>query len=92
MTSGTELDLEEQAKAVIKVFGSDQNSKIVYRPEKENHTPSFLFNMEKAKNDFGFVPQYTNYYDMMQDYKKELESGKWDVLIKSGTKEQTNTQ
>ncbi len=91
MTSGTELDLEDQAKAVIKVFGADQNSKIIYRPEKENNTPSFLFSMEKAKNDFGFVPEFTNYYDMMLDYKKELESGKWDILIKTGTKEQAKT-
>lgn len=86
MTSGTELDLEEQAKAVIKVFGADKGSKIVYRPEKTNNTPSFLYSMEKAKKDFDFVPEYTNYEDMMIDYKKELESGRWDVLVDSGNK------
>lgn len=81
MTSGTQLDLEEQAKAVIRVFGDEKKSRIVYRPEKENNTPSFLYSMEKAKRDFGFIPQYTNYYDMMIDYKNELESGKWETLI-----------
>lgn len=86
MTSGTELDLEDQAKAVIKVFGEDKGSKIVYRPEKTNNTPSFLYSMEKAKKDFDFVPEYTNYEDMMIDYKKELESGRWDVLVDSGNK------
>lgn len=86
MTSGTELDLEEQAKAVIKVFGEDNTSKLVYRPEKANNTPSFLYSMEKAKKDFDFVPEYTNYYDMMVDYKKELESGRWDALVESREK------
>ena len=81
MTSGTALTLEDQAKAVIQVFGKDQGSRLVYSPEKPNNTPSFLFSMEKAKRDFGFVPQFTNYLDMMEDYKKEMESGRWDILV-----------
>lgn len=87
MTSGTELDLEEQAKAVIEVFGKEASNRIVYRPEKPNNTPSFLYSMEKAKKDFGFEPQYTSYVEMMKDYKKELESGRWDDLVESRTKE-----
>jgi Nucleoside-diphosphate-sugar epimerases len=86
MTSGTQLDLEDQAKAVIQVFGGNKKSEIVYRPEKRNNTPSFLYSMEKAKKDFGFVPKYTNYVDMMIDYKKELESGRWNLLIEAGKK------
>ena len=86
MTSGTQLDLEEQAQAVIDVFGSDKGSKLVYRPEKPNNTPSFWYSMEKAKKDFGFVPAYTNYHDMMVDYKKALESGRWDDLVESRQK------
>lgn len=89
MTSGTELDLEDQVKAIIEVFGDpDNRSSIVYRPDKPNNTPSFLFDMSKAKEDFGFVPQYTSYIDMMKDYKDELESGKWDELVNSRKKEQ----
>lgn len=87
MTSGTELELEDQVKAVIEVFGNpEKKSKIVYRPEKPNNTPSFLFDMTKAKEDFGFVPKYTNYLDIMKDYKKELESGRWDALINNREK------
>lgn len=86
MTSGTALDLEEQARAVIDVFGDPNQSKIVYRPEKPNNTPSFLFDMNKAKQDFGFVPAYTSYKKMMQDYKKELESGRWDLFLKEREK------
>ncbi|MDD6884792.1 MAG: NAD(P)-dependent oxidoreductase [Eubacteriales bacterium] len=81
MTSGTELDLQQQAEAVIEVFGDPRKSKIVYRPDKQNNTPSFLFDMSKAREDFGFVPQYTSYIDMMKDYKKEMESGRWDQMI-----------
>lgn len=80
MTSGVSLDLEDQARAVIEVFGEDRGSQIVYRPDKPNNTLSFLYSMEKAKRDFGFVPEYTDYVAMMQDYKKELESGRWAAL------------
>ena len=86
MTSGTQLDLEEQAQAVIDVFGTEKGSKLVYRPEKPNNTPSFWYSMEKAKRDFGFVPKYINYYDMMVDHKTELESGRWDDLVESRQK------
>lgn len=87
MTSGTELDLEEQAKAVIEVFGNpEKKSEIVYRPDLKNNTPSFLFDMTKAKTDFGFVPQYTSYLEMMKDYKREMESGRWDQMIRERRK------
>lgn len=86
MTSSTQLDLEDQARAVIEVFGDQQVSKLVYRPEKTNNTPSFWYSMEKAKRDFGFVPKYTDYVQMMCDYKKELESGRWNALVDSRSK------
>ena len=74
MTSQTSLTLLDQAKAVIEVFGKDKGSKIVLRPEKKNNTPSFLFSMEKAKRDFSFVPEYTDFKSMMEDYKREIEN------------------
>lgn len=87
MTSGTELTLEEQVQTVIDVFGPGKGSKIVYRPDKPNNTPSFLFDMTKAKEDFGFVPEYLSYRAIMEDYKKELESGRWDKFIASRRKD-----
>lgn len=83
MTSGVGLDLEDQARAVIEVFGSDRGSSIAYRPDMPNHTPSFLYSMEKAKRDFGFTPEYTDYRTMMEDYKREMESGRFDTLVNS---------
>ena len=87
MTSGVPLELEEQVRSIIEVFTKDKKSKIVYKPEKANNTPSFLFDMSKAKEDFGFIPEYRDYLTMMKDYKKELESGKWKDLIDAGEKE-----
>ena len=39
--------------------------------------------MNKAKKAFGFVPKFKSYYDIMVDYKNELESGRWNGLVKS---------
>ena len=86
MTSGVGLTLRKQAEVVIDVFGDGDHDHIKYCPDKPNHTPSFLYSMEKAKNDFGFIPQYTDYKDMMIDYKAELESGRWDILTESRKK------
>lgn len=89
MTSSTQLSLDEQVKTIIKVFSKEKRSNIIYRPEKKNNTPSFLFSIDKAKKDFGFDPKFKSYYDMMLDYKKELESGRWDSLINSRKKDKT---
>ena len=86
MTSGVPLELEEQVKSVIEVFSKEKKSRIIYRPDKCNNTSSFLFDMSKAKKDFDFIPRYTNYKDIMIDYKKELESGCWKNLIEIGKK------
>lgn len=69
--------VKDVARAVIEVFSGEKKSKIVYRPDKPNNTPSYLFDMTKARNDFGFVPEYVDYVAMMEDYKRELESGRW---------------
>ena len=87
MSSGVPLDLEEQIKIIIEVFTKNKKSKIIYRPDKSNNTPSFLFDMTKANEDFGFVPEYRNYLDIMLDYKKELENGEWKELVEFGKKD-----
>lgn len=82
MTNGVGVTLEEQARVIIDVFGKDKKSNIVFRPDKPNNTPSYLYSMEKAFRDFGFKPEYTDFRMMMTDYKSELESGRWNDLIK----------
>ena len=87
ISSGVELELEEQVKVLMEVFRNDKGSQIVYRPEKNNNSPSFLFSIKKAQKDFGYSPVFSDFLTMMEDYKKELQSRKWDFLFKTRCKE-----
>lgn len=86
MTGHVQIDLQEQAEAIIDIFCGEVKSKIIYKPEKSNSTPSFLYSMDKAKRDFNFEPQFTDFHTMMEDYKDEMESGRWKVLVDSRIK------
>lgn len=83
MTSGRGVTLQEQAEVIADLWAPspDKKSKIVYKPEIVNNTPSYLFSMEKAKRDFGFVPAYSNFRVMMTDYKKDLDACKYQELF-----------
>lgn len=84
MTSGKGVTLQEQAEVIAEIFAPapDMKSRIIYKPEIPNNTPSYLFSMEKAKADFGFVPQYSDFKAMMTDYKKDLDNGLHKDLFK----------
>jgi UDP-glucose 4-epimerase len=87
MTAGVQVTLQEQVEVVIDIFSIDgKKSKIVYRPDLKNNTPAFLFDMSKAERDFGFVPQYKDFGKMMTDYKSELQSGRFNILVESRKK------
>ena len=83
MTSGRGVTLQEQAEVISDLWApsKDKKSKIIYKPEIQNNTPSYLFSMEKAKKDFGFVPQYSDFRKMMIDYKKDLDTNKFQELF-----------
>ena len=83
MTSGRGVTLQQQAEVIAELWASapDKKSKITYRPEVINNTPSYLFSMEKAKRDFGFVPEYADFKVMMADYKKDLDANKYQELF-----------
>lgn len=84
ITGHMQVTLEEQAKAVIKIFGNETSSAIIYRPEKISYDkPPYLYSIDKAKRDFGYSPQYTDFVNIMEDYKIELESGIWDEWLNS---------
>lgn len=82
ITGHMQVTLEEQAQAVIKIFGNDKNTKILHRPEKtsQDHMP-YLYSIEKAQRDFNYAPRYTDFLKIMEDYKLELESGRWDEWL-----------
>lgn len=83
MTSGKGVTLQEQAEVIAELWASNPESKssITYKPEIVNNTPSYLFSMEKAKNDFGFIPQYADFKVMMADYKNDLDENKYQELF-----------
>lgn len=84
MTSGQGVTLQEQAEVISDLWAEspEKKSKITYKPEITNNTPSYLFSMEKAKKDFGFVPKYADFRVMMEDYKKDLDENKYQELFK----------
>lgn len=87
MTAHVQIDLLEQAEIIVEVFGGEKRSDIILKPEKKNATPSYLYSIDKARRDFDFKPQFTDFRDMMLDYKNEMESGRWELLIESRKKD-----
>ena len=87
ITAHVQIDLQEQAETIIDVFGIEKRSRIVYRPEKKNSTPPYLYSIDKAKRDFGYSPKYVDFRSMMEDYKMEMESGRWELLLDSRKKD-----
>ena len=83
MTSGRGVTLQEQAEVIAELWAPspDKKSKITYRPEVVNNTPSYLFSMDKAKRDFGFEPAYSDFRVMMADYKKDLDANRYQELF-----------
>ena len=83
MTAGGGVTLQEQAEVMRDIFGptDGRRSKILHKPEIENNTTSYLFSMDKAKKDFGFVPKYSDFRDMMIDYKKDLENKQYREIF-----------
>lgn len=79
--SGEGMTIEDEARAIIKVFSPpDKPSEIIYRPDiEEVRKRSYIFDISKAKRDFGYSPKYS-YEEAMIDYKKEMESGKFNEL------------
>jgi len=81
MTSGVPLTLQKQVETIIEVFSKDKKSEIYYDNTVNNNTPSYLYSMKKAKDDFGFVPKYSDFRDMMIDYKKDLENKQYREIF-----------
>ena len=84
MTSGRGVTLQQQAEVIADIWAKspEKKSKITYKPEIINNTPSYLFSIEKAKRDFGFVPKYSDFRVMMTDYKKDLDAHRYQELFK----------
>ncbi|MCR4782585.1 MAG: NAD(P)-dependent oxidoreductase [Lachnospiraceae bacterium] len=82
ITSGVATTLEDMAKSCADVFGEEKKSKVIYHDEMENSGKSYLFSIKKAKDDFGYSPEFCDFHLMMEDYKKELDRGVFGELFK----------
>lgn len=84
ITSGKTTTLDEQAHVIADVFKADDNSlsKVRYKPDVINNNVSYLFSIEKAKNDFGYNPQYADFRTMMSDMKKDMDNNLYRDLFK----------
>lgn len=77
--TGIPTTLEDQIKGIGKVFSPTGNPcDVVYRPEKPSQN-SYLYDISKAVNDFGYKPEYS-YIEMLQDIKREMSGHRFDHL------------
>ena len=85
ITSGKTTTLLEQAEVCAEIFARKKRSRVIYRDDISNSGKSYLFSIEKAKHDFGYSPQYTDFYDMMHDYDEEIKRGVYPTLFSNRT-------
>lgn len=70
--TGIPVRLEDQLKAIIKVFSpADNPSKIIYCPDKPSGG-GLLMNVDNAKEELGYKPEI-DVVALFQDYQKEME-------------------
>jgi UDP-glucose 4-epimerase len=74
LATGAPVTLEEEVISIVKVFSPPDNpSQILHKPDKPGLHFNFVYDIAKAKNDFGYAPKYT-YLTMLEDHKKVLEN------------------
>lgn len=77
--TGMKTTLKEQIEGMVKVFSSENNKSIIIeKPEGAGFT-SFVMDIENARSELGYEPQYT-YIKYLEDYKKEQELRRFDEL------------
>lgn len=81
ISSGRLLTLEEQAKITAKIFSPDGIAPdIRYLPDKENSIESYVYDIDKARRELMWVPQYS-FEQMLVDCKKEMALGRFEFLV-----------
>jgi len=74
LASGKGVTIEDEAKAIVEVFSPpDRPSPLIYKPEIEDRTPSWVYDISDTVKAFSWEPQY-GYKEMIQDYKNEMQT------------------
>lgn len=77
--TGIKTTLREQIEGYIRVFSPHPDTiRIIEKPEKGSFT-SFVMDIENARRDLGYEPVY-NYIAYLEDYKREEELKRFDIL------------
>lgn len=76
--TGVGTSLKEQFEVMAEVLGGEKKSKISYRPDMPS-TGEYVMDITPAVKELGYKPQY-DYKRFLLDYRKEMESGRFDSL------------
>lgn len=81
VASGEKVSLRTEAEEIVRVFSpKERPSTFVYRPERPNSVEPFLYDISKARRDLQWYPRY-GVREMLEDFKREMESGRFDFLV-----------
>jgi UDP-glucose 4-epimerase len=81
MGSGVRTSLDEEVKAVVDVFSPPaRRSEIRYRPDKPNIPNTYLYDVSKARRDFGYTIHYP-FKRMLEDIKQEMAMERFPHLM-----------
>lgn len=64
----------EEARALAEVLAKTKKSEVVECPEKPGLSRGYVYDIDKARKELNWEPEYSNLTDMLEDYKKEWES------------------
>ena len=75
--SGRGRTVEEDVNDFAEVFGTPERPvKIVYRPEVQDNTRAYVFDISKARRELGWQPKY-GFKDVLRDYDMEVQAGRF---------------
>lgn len=64
----------DEARALAKVFMTTKKSDVIECPEKPGLSRGYVYDIDKARKELGWEPEYVDLVEMLRDYKKEWES------------------
>ncbi len=79
--TGKMTSLDEFVHAIAEVYNPEgKPSEIIYRPEKHDCVNYFM-NVDKARENLGYEPEYATARAMLEDYKKEMELNRFAAFF-----------